>query len=83
MRWYLQWWMQLQLHENFVENIASDLLCKKGLTVEECCDNIVKPQRPLDEIDLVLSACLYRMHTYVLCKGKYWTTNRDESLKFI
>ena len=46
------------LKESFVETIASDLLHRKGLSAEEYCENIVKPQWPLDEIGLVVFARL-------------------------
>ena len=73
--------METEWHENFVQNIAADLLHHKGLTVDKYCENIVKPQWPLDEIALVLFARLYKFHICVFLEGKYWTTNRDDSLK--
>ena len=48
--------------------------------MEEYCENIVKSQWPLNEIAPVLVGCLHRLHICVFLKGKYWTTNRDESL---
>ena len=41
----------------------------------------MKPQWPLDEIALVPFEQLYKIHICVFLEGKYWTTNRDESLK--
>ena len=35
---------------------------------------------PLDEIALLLYACMYKIHICVILKGKYWCTNRDEAL---
>ena len=55
-------------HKDFVENIASDLLHHKGLTVEEYCENIVKSQSPLYEIALVLFGHLYKLHICVFIK---------------
>ena len=73
--------METEPHENFIRNIVSDLLQRKGLTVAEYCQNIVQLQWPLDEIALVLFAHLHKIHICVILEGKYWTTKRDESLK--
>ena len=72
--WCLKRWMEMGPHENFVQNIASDLLHQKGLTVEEYCENIMKPQWPLDEIALVLFGWLYKFHICVFLEVKYWST---------
>ena len=37
-RWYLKRWMETEAHETFIENIASDLLKEKGLSVQEYCE---------------------------------------------
>ena len=81
MRWYLKWWMETEAHETFIKNIVSDLLKRQGLSVEEYCQNIVKPGWPLDKIGLVLFACSYKIHTCVFVEGKFWTTDREETIK--
>ena len=81
MRWYFKRWMETEAHETFIENIASDLLKRKGLSVQEYCDNIVKLGWPLDKIGLVLFACLYKIHICVFVEGKFWTTDRKETIK--
>ena len=81
MRWYLKKWMETEAHDNFVANIASDLLHRKGLTVKEYCENIVQPQCPLDEIAIVLFARMYKLHICVFVEGKFWTTNRNQAMK--
>ena len=73
--------MEIEAHETFIQNIVSDLLKRKGLAVEEDCNNIVKSGWPLDEIGLVRFAHLYKIHICVFVEGKFWTTDREESIK--
>ena len=81
MRWYFKRWMETEAHETFIENIASHLLKRKGLSVEEYCQKIVKPGWPLDEIGLVRFAHLYKIHMCVFVEGKFWTTDREGIIK--
>ena len=64
----------------FVERVGGDLICRKGLTVENYMYNVVQPGVPLDEIGILLYAHMYKMHIAVILEGKYWTTNQDEEL---
>ena len=81
MRWYLKRWMETEAHDNFIASIMSDLLWRKGLSVEEYCQNIVTLQWPLVKIALVLFAHLYKIHICVFVEVKYWTTNQDELIE--
>ena len=67
--------METEGHQHFIENIVSDLLRRKGLSVGKYCKNIVKPQWPLDKIGLVLFAHLYKIHICVFVEGKFFTLN--------
>ena len=72
--------METEAHDKFVASIVSDLLRRKGLTVEEYCQTIVHPQWPLDEIAIALFARMYKIHICVFVEGKYWTTNRNQAI---
>ena len=76
---YLADWMKS--HRYFVERASGYLIRRKGLTVEDYMYNVVQPHVPLDEIGVLLYARMYKIHVAVILERKYWTTNRDETLK--
>ena len=58
MQKYLTDW--LEDHRYYLEHVGGDLICKKGLTVEEYMYNVVQPGVPLDKIAIVLYARMYK-----------------------
>ena len=38
-------------------------------------------QTPVDEVAIVLSARMYRIHICIVMQGKYWTTKQDHDFK--
>ena len=78
MRGYLKKFMDT--HKYFVEAVGGKLIRRKGLNVQDYMYSIVQPQAPIDEIGIVLLACMYKMHVCIFLEGKYFTTNRDEAL---
>ena len=67
-------------HKYFVEAVAGVLLHKEGLQVQDYMDMIVVPQTPIDEISIILLACMYKIHVCIFLEGKYFTTNLDEAI---
>ena len=61
----------MEVHRYFVERVCGDLICQKGQYVEDYLFNVVQPQVPLDEIALLLYACMYKIHICVILEGKY------------
>ena len=74
---YLQKFMATNKY--FVEAVTGVLLCKKGLQVQDYMDMIV-PQIPIDEIGIVLLACMHKIHESISLEGKYFTMNHDEAI---
>ena len=77
MQKYLTDW--LEDHRYYLENVGGDLICRKGLTIDEYMYNVVQPGVPLDKITIVLYARMYKIHIAVILEGKYWTTNKDKA----
>ena len=67
-------------HKYFLEAVGGFLIHKKGQQLEEYMDYIVQLQVPIDEIAIVLLSRMWKIHVCVFLEGKYWTTNKDETL---
>ena len=76
---YMTNWMQQ--HINFVQHIGSYLFDVKGLDVQQYIDSMANNGQPLDEIGIVVIACMYHVHIGIIMDGCFWTSCRDHDLK--
>ena len=74
------WSTGMKEHIYFLQRIGSYFLKVKGLDINEYIKLMTNTGQPLDEIAVVIIACMYHIHISVLMDGQYWTSKRDHAL---
>ena len=69
----------MKKHRQYSMTIADYILCLKKLDFDDylLC---MEQDAPLDEIAIVIIACMFRFHICILTETKFWTTNREHKI---
>ena len=67
-------------HRDWIESIGSDLLQRKGRTVDQYLKDLIKPGFKFDELALVIFIRMHHKHIFVLMEGRYWTSREDNDV---
>ena len=67
-------WVNKWYHIEWIAKVGGDLLCKKGIKVEDYCNDLVELKFPLDTLGLLVIACMFHNHTAIILKEHIWTT---------
>ena len=66
-------------HTTYTAGVGQYILACKKQTLDDYI-NCMEQGAPLDEIALVIVACMYHFHICVLKETKYWTTNWEHKI---
>ena len=64
-------------HMDWLEFVSIKFLNNKGLTREEYLQYMLKPKCPVDELGLLIIACVYRIHIAVVMRDWTWTMGHN------
>ena len=67
-------WLNKWYHINWIAKVGGDLLHKKGIKVEDYCNDLVELNFPLDTLELLVIACMFHNHIAIILKECIWTT---------
>ena len=76
---------RVQLFPEFIEKkkrwillVSSNLLDIKKRSLEDYLADFMLPEMPLDEISIVLFACMMHRHVTICFNDLWWTTHADD-----
>ena len=69
------------LHMDWISVVGKDFLAEQKLHPEDFANNIVNPDIPMDELGLLITACMYHMHFGVVMNDHVWNMTDDNSGK--
>ena len=64
-----------------MECIGSYIFQNKGLDVKDYIDSMSNNGQPLDEVAMVVFACMYHVYIAIIMDGHFWTSCRDHNIK--
>ena len=64
-------------HKQWIASVGKLFIMKKGLDLSEYLDNLLLPKVPLDELGLLIMACMYHSHIAVIMFDWTWTSEFD------
>ena len=67
----------IKSHHKWVEDITDPVLARKGSTVDDYIDFIAKPGTPIDEVGLLIFACMYHLQMCIIMEDRCWTTQHE------
>ena len=67
-------WLNKWYHIDWIAKVGGDLLHKKGIKVEDYCNDLVEQNFPLDTLGLLVIACMFHNHIAIILKEHIWTT---------
>ena len=73
--------LKADVRRKWVHNIGWEMLCKKGILVDDYLHSLVQPGFKLDELALVIYARMYHIRIGVILKTDFWTTRTNEALE--
>ena len=80
-------WLNKWYHINWIAKVGGDLLCKKGIKVEDYCNDLVELNFPLDTLGLLVIARMFHNHIAIILKERIWTSqgnnDTDDCLIFL
>ena len=73
-------WLNKWYHINWIAKVGGDLLHKKGIKVEDYCNNLVELKFPLDTLGLLVIARMFHNHIAIILKESIWTTQGNNDI---
>ena len=67
-------------HIEWIAKVGGELLRKKGIKVEEYCNDLVELNFPLDTLGLLVIARMFHNHITVILKERIWTTQANNDI---
>ena len=74
LKWELFVWVNKWYHIDWIAKVGGNLLHKKGIKVENYCNDLVELKFPLDTLGLLVIACMFHNHIAIILKECFWTT---------
>ena len=68
-------WVNKCYHINWIAKVGDEMLCKKGIKVEDYCNDLVELNFPLDTLGILIIARMYHRHIAIILKECIWTTH--------
>ena len=68
-------------HKDYASQIGNLIWECKKMDFDGYVDTVALDQTPFDEVAIVLSVHMYRIHICIVMQGKYWTTRQDHDFK--
>ena len=73
-------WLNKWYNINWIAKVGGDLLHKKGIKVEDYCNDLVELNFPLDTLGLLVIARMFHNHIAIILKERIWTTQGNNDL---
>ena len=73
-------WLNKWYHIEWIQKVGGDLLRKKGIKVEEYCNDLVELNFPLDTLGLLVIAWMFHNHIAIILKEHIWTTQGNNDI---
>ena len=67
-------WVNKWYHINWIAKVGGEMLRKKGIKVEDYCNDLVELNFPLDTLGILIIARMYHRHIAIILKECIWTT---------
>ena len=77
---HLEGWVPGHLY--WIQHVGREFLSEQGLKVDKYANNIINPQVPIDELGLLVIACMYHTHFGVILNDRVWYTTDDNCAKY-
>ena len=73
-------WLNKWYHIDWIAKVGGDLLHKKGIKVEDYCNNLVELNFPLDTFGHLVIARMFHNHIAIILKERIWTTQGNNAI---
>ena len=73
-------WLNKWYHIEWIQKVGGDLLHKKGIKVEEYCNDLVELNFPLDTLGCLVIAWMFHNHIAIILKERIWTTQGNNDI---
>ena len=73
-------WLNKWYHIEWIQKVGGDLLHKKGIKVEEYCNDLVELNFPLDTLELLVITWMFHNHIAIILKERIWTTQGNNDI---
>ena len=73
-------WVNKWYHIEWIAKVGGELLHKKGIKVEDYCNDLVELKFPLDTLGLIVIAHMFHNHIAIILKECIWTTQGNNDI---
>ena len=73
-------WLNKWYHIDWIAKVGGDLLHKKGINVEDYCNDLLELNFPLDTLGLLVIACMFHNHIAIILKERIWTIQGNNDI---
>ena len=67
-------WVNKWYHIKWIAKVGGDLLCKKGIKIQDYSNDLVELNFPLDTLGLLVIAHMFHNHSAIILKEHIWKT---------
>ena len=67
-------WLNKWYHIDWISKVGGEMLHKKGIKVEDYCNDLLELSFPLDTLGLLVIAHMFHNHIAIILKEHIWTT---------